>query len=73
MSQTTDTLFPCGNCNPLSLMTTKVCNVKPVICGIMHPVRESVIFSMNTCLTQAAHDTVQNVTVQITLIALLRI
>ena len=45
-------------------MTTKVSNVKPVICGIMHPVRESVIFSMNTCLTQAAHDTVQNVTVQ---------
>ena len=54
-------------------MTTKVSNVKPVICGIMHPVRESVIFSMNTCQTQAAHGTVQNVTLQITLIALLRI
>ena len=52
-------------------MTTKVSNVKPVICGIMHLVRESVIFSMNTCLTQAAHDTAQNVTVKITLIALL--
>ena len=39
----------------------------------MHPVRESAIFSMTTCLTQAAHGTVQNVTVQTTLLALPRI
>ena len=56
-----------------SISTSKASNVKPVISGNMHPVRELVFSYMITCPTQAALGTAQSATVQIILSFLLKI